>query len=106
VKRQKYISIKMHKRCKINNGCANWCLYLLYKTFRFLFVSVWFYYLPLIFMLVGFFWPIYVHWDKRGNECAPLLLNNCVTETHIPDICLSSCEKFRSFVSPSITTDG
>lgn len=105
VKRQKYISIKMQKRCKLNNGCCNWCLYLLYKILRFLFVSVWFYYLPLIFMLIGFGVPIIDHWDRRVELCSSVLEDKCVA-TVIPEICLSSCEKFRTFVIPNMSDDG
>ena len=97
-----YISIKMRKRCKLDNGCCNWSLYLLYKVSRFLFVSVWFYYLPLLFMLLGFVIPVLVHWDSRVDVCSQLVENNCVSETEIPSICFSSCEKFRTFASPGI----
>ena len=38
--------------------CGNKCLYSIYRIFRMLFVSVWFYYAPFIALLLNFMAPV------------------------------------------------
>ena len=58
VKRPKSISIKMMKRSPIN-----FIQYSFYKILRFLFVSVWFYYIPLIVVVISNLNPVLTNWQ-------------------------------------------
>ena len=63
VQRPRGISIKMSKR-----PCCNMIQASFYKLLRFLFVSIWFYYIPLVVVLLTNVLPIVDHW-KLKQEC-------------------------------------
>ena len=60
VVRPKGISLKMKKRT-----CGNCIKYSVYKTLRFLFVSVWFYYIPLVVVMLTNIAPVFTHWKAK-----------------------------------------
>lgn len=60
-KRPTNISIKLKNRYK-KFGCMNLFLYIIYKILRVGFVSIWFYYLPLLVMFFSTASPVYKYW--------------------------------------------
>ena len=57
VERPQSISRKFSKR-----HCTNKLQYSFYKILRFLFVSVWFYYVPFIVVVTSNIWPVLSNW--------------------------------------------
>ena len=74
IKRPKHISLKYRKRCS-NLGCCNLFLYTIYKIHRMIFVSLWFYYLPLIVMVFANVYPVIKHWNNY--ECREIIRPDC-----------------------------
>ena len=60
VVRPKGVSLKLKKR-----KCCNCIQYSVYKTLRFLFVSVWFYYIPLVVVMLTNIAPVVTHWKAK-----------------------------------------
>jgi hypothetical protein len=67
VVRPKRISISQKKRCR-QFGKVNSILFLIYRFLRILFVSLWFYYLPVVFIVLSNLAPVYYYWG-RINGC-------------------------------------
>lgn len=59
MERPKNISIMIgERREKKGFGCVNMLLYSIYRLLKILFLSIWFYYLPLIFVIYAGYEPV------------------------------------------------
>lgn len=59
----KKIGLRDHKRT-----WGNWALFRLYRFVRFVFVTLWFYYLPVIVMALGYLVPLWTSWSCKVND--------------------------------------
>merc|ERR1719162_2795681 len=57
------IGLRDHKR-----SWKNYILFRLYRLIRFIFVTVWFYYLPVIVMALGYLVPLWTSWSCKMND--------------------------------------
>jgi len=57
------VGLKDHKRT-----WKNWLLFRLYRLIRFIFVTVWFYYLPVVVMALGYLVPLWTSWQCKVND--------------------------------------
>jgi len=57
------IGLRDHKR-----SCGNWTLFKMYHIIRFVFVTLWFYYLPVIVMALGYLVPLWTSWQCKVND--------------------------------------
>merc|ERR1712176_133699 len=71
IKRPKNIYIAIDER-----DCLNKFLYRIYRVFKILFISIWFYYLP-IFVIYSGFYPVYVY--RRELDGADGYVSNSCT---------------------------
>lgn len=62
-RRPLYVGLRDHTRSK-----TNWCLFKLYHLVRFTFVTVWFYYLAVIVMALGYLVPLWTNWQCKVND--------------------------------------
>jgi len=60
-------------------SCCNSFLFFIYKFLRFLYVSIWFYYLPVIVMAFGYLWPLWNNWlCKHELSGKRLISGQCI----------------------------
>ena len=83
---QRGISLKLKKR-----PCGNWLQYMFYKILRIIFVSVWFYYIPLIVVIITNAVPTISHWQLK-QECKEYVNMDCVGAPPNLD-CQKLCEE-------------
>jgi len=72
-------------------GCVNYLLRKFYSFFRTLFISVWFYYLPLLFVVFATIQPV-LNYLETYSTCIGFASNDCIgaITTQCIDICNSS----------------
>ena len=59
----KYVGLKDHERTwKMS------LLFRLYRLIRFVFVTIWFYYLPVVVMALGYLVPLWTSWQCKVND--------------------------------------
>jgi len=78
VRRPKRIRIGMRKRCSGRGfGRRNAFLYSFYRLLRILFITICFYFLPLIYLIYSNFAPVMIYRERLDN-CETYSLNgNC-----------------------------
>lgn len=89
VKRPKKIAITLKKRCN-HFGRCNSLLYYFYRLIRVAFVIVWFYYLPIVVIVISNFTPVYLHWNKIEG-CDEKVEQNCVGAAGVSPECEVLC---------------
>ena len=93
VKRPKTIAITWRKRCNLF-GCRNVSLFMVYRLFRGLFVSLLFYYLPVIFVVLSNLIPVKIYWDKIEG-CDQYVEQDCVGAGGKSAECAELCIAFN-----------
>jgi hypothetical protein len=63
IERPKKIAITCTKRCK-HFGCFNSFLYCSYRLIRVGFVFLWFYYLPILVIVISNGTPVWIYWTN------------------------------------------
>jgi len=92
VVRPKKIAITWGKRYS-QFGCCNFLLFLVYRLLRVLFVSFWFYYLPVIFVVISNLAPVKIYWDKIEG-CDKFVAQDCVGSSSVSTECLKLCRAY------------
>lgn len=92
VVRPKRISITRKKRCR-QFGKVNSVLFVVYRVMRGFFVAVWFYYLPVLFIVVSNIAPVFLYWT-RIDGCDKFVSQDCVGASGVSSDCLTLCRAF------------
>ena len=88
IERPQEISLSPGVRLK-SFGCTNYMLRFFYNICRVIFVSLWFYYLPMWFVVYANLQPIRTY-QATYEECASYKFQSCVGAEG--DLCVAICE--------------
>ena len=78
-------------------GCVNFVLRKLYSLLRVIFLSVWFYYLPLLFVVFATVWPV-TNYLEEYKKCSALAVNDCIGS--ISTQCIEICRSNPNYTLP------